>query len=193
MRFAVLTLALVSAASLSASDNELNLVVSKQMTRDYSPANLTIEQPVGLTLRYGRDLIGLGPAQLQLQAGYHAQTSAQTKFSGVDAYELKNTGYSLGAQAQWRMGVVLGVGAEIRAEQLEANTGSVSAKTTQVRPWLTGRVGFSVPLPLVQPVFGLEIAVPVSNKSADASSSNEDQLKRLSPNFEVSVYGGIRF
>lgn len=190
MRACLIGLTLVSAATLSASDNELNLRVSKQMTRDFSAADLTTEQPVGLSLRYGRDLFGLGPAQLQLQAGYHAQTTADIKEGGVKESELKNTGYSLGLQAQWRMGVVLGAGAEVRAERLKA---AGLDSTTQVRPWITGRVGFSMPLPVIQPVFGMELAVPVTNKSADASSSNEDVLKRLSPNFEVTVYGGIRF
>ncbi|WP_005036739.1 hypothetical protein [Holophaga foetida] len=187
MRYALLGLALVSAATLSASDNELNLLVSKQLTRDYS--SYSTDQPVGVTLRYGRDLIGLGPAQLQLQAGYHRQTTADFK-SGSTTGEFKNTGYSLGLQAQWRMGVVLGAGAEVRAERLQATT---LGSTTQIRPWLTGRVGFSIPLPLVQPVVGLEVAIPMTNKSADSISNNEDVLKRLSPNFEVSVYGGVRF
>jgi len=189
MRTELIALALASVTSLSASDNELNLVVSKQLTRDYAAADLSTEQPMGLTLRYGRDLIGLGPAQLQLQAGYHAQTTADIKEAGLSSSELKNTGYSLGLQAQWRMGVVLGAGAELRAERLKA---AGLDSTTQVRPWITGRVGFSLPLPLVQPIFGVEVAVPVTNKSGDATS-DEDLLKRLSPNFEVSVYGGIRF
>lgn len=190
MRAHFVGLSLLSAATLAAGDNELNLLVSKQMTRDFSALDLTTEQPVGLSLRYGRDILGLGPAQLQVQAGYHAQTTADIKEDGVKESELKNTGYSLGLQAQWRMGVVLGAGAEVRAERLRA-AGLDSA--TQVRPWLTGRVGFSMPTPLVQPVFGLEVAVPMTNKSAEAGSSSEDILKRLSPNFEVSVYGGIRF
>lgn len=190
MRYTVLCLALVSAATLSASDNELNLLVSKQMNRDFSGKNITLDQPAGVTLRYGRDLIGLGPAQLQFQAGYHSQTTADIKTNGTTTSELKNTGYSLGLQAQWRMGVVLGAGAELRAERLKAEG---MGSTTQIRPWLTGRVGFSVPLPVVKPVFGLEVAVPVTKKNADSSSSDEDVLKRISPNFEVSVYGGIRF
>ncbi|WP_005036740.1 hypothetical protein [Holophaga foetida] len=188
MRPTLIGFVLVSAATLSASDNELNLIVSKQMTRDYSAANITTEQPVGISLRYGRDLVGLGPAQLQLQAGYHAQTTADIEQNGSTG-EMKNTGYSLGLQAQWRMGVVLGAGAELRAEKLKM---AGMESTTQVRPWITGRVGFSMPLPLVQPVFGLEVALPVTNKSGDANN-DEDLLKRLSPNFEVSVYGGIRF
>lgn len=185
MRYTLLGLALVSAATLSASDHELNLLVSKQMTRDYS--TIKLDQPVGLTVRYGHDVIGLGPAQLQLQAGYHLQTKADMKNTGS---ELKNTAYSLGLQAQWRMGVVLGVGAEVRAEKLKA---AGFESSTQVRPWATGRLGFSVPLPVVQPVFGLEAAVAMTNKSSDSVSSSEDVLKRVSPNFEVSVYGGIRF
>jgi len=190
VRLTLICLALVSATSLSASDNELNLLVSKQMTRDYSAADISSDQPVGITLRYGRDLMGLGPAQLQLQAGYHAETSAELSGSGVTPSEkYKNSGYSLGLQAQWRLGVVLGAGAELRAERLQSAT---YGSTTQIRPWITGRVGFSMPLPLVQPVFGLEVAVPVTSKSGDATS-DEDVLKRISPNFEVSVYGGIRF
>lgn len=189
MRYSLIGFALVAAATLSASDNELNLMVSKQMTRDYPAADLTTDQPMGFSLRYGRDLMGLGPAQLQLQASYHAQTTADIKHGGAKDSELKNTGYSLGLQAQWRMVVVLGAGAELRAEKLKA-VGLDS--TTQVRPWITGRLGYSIPLPVVQPVFGLEVAVPVTNKGGDASSS-EDVLKRLSPNFEVSIYGGIRF
>nr|WP_320133879.1 hypothetical protein [uncultured Holophaga sp.] len=190
MNCALPALLVFAATGLSASDNELNLLVSRQLTRDFPALDLSVDQPVALTLRYGRDILGLGPAQLQLQAGYHAQSTADIKQGGVKDGELKNTGYSLGLQAQWRMGVVLGAGAEVRAERLKA---AGIDNTTQVRPWFTGRVGYSMPLPLVQPVFGLEVAVPVTNKSADSGSSDEDVLKRLSPNFEVSVYGGIRF
>ena len=197
MRTALLGIALLSAATLSASDNELNLLVSKQMTRDLSvPAGkVEVSDPVAISLRYGRDLIGLGPAQLQLQAGYHAESTADMKFNGVKNGEYKNTGYSLGLQAQWRMGVVLGAGAEMRMEKLKAvsSTGQGSYDTTQVRPWVTGRVGFSLPLPLVQPVFGLEVAAPLTKKDVNASSSQDDALKAMAPSFEVSVYGGVRF
>lgn len=188
MRYKLFGLALMSAATLSASDHELDLQITKQMTRDFT--DFKIDQPTGWALKYGYDVVGLGPAQLQLQAGYHAQTTADIKVGGTKVTEFKNTGYSLGLQAQWRMGVVLGAGAELRAENLKA---AGWASTTQVRPWVTGRVGFSVPLPIVQPVFGLELAIPMTNQKADSSSTDEDVLKRLSPNFEVSVYGGIRF
>lgn len=189
MRLTLFALALASVATLSASDHELNLVVSKQLTRDFSAADLSVKQPVGVTFRYGYDVIGLGPAQVQCQVGYHAQTSADLSSSSISE-KYTNKGLSLGLQAQWRLGVVLGAGAELRAERLQSTT---LGSTTQIRPWLTGRVGFSLPLPLVQPVVGLEVAVPTTNKSADSGSSSEDILKRLSPSFEVSVYGGVRF
>lgn len=198
MRHALLGLVLVSTATLSAADNELNLMIDKQMTRNLTIQGYEVEvqQPTSVGVRYGRDLIGLGPAQLQLQAAYHAQSSADGAVLGTSIGTYKNTGYSLGLQAQWRLGVVLGAGAEMRVEKLKGETTYPTAGTTSatlVRPWVTGRLGFSIPTPLVKPVFGLEVAVPLTKKNANDASSDEDLLKAVAPSFEVGVYGGIRF
>lgn len=195
MRHALLGLVLVSAGSLSAADNELNLILDKQMTRNLTIQGYKVEvqQPVSVGIRYGRDLIGLGPAQLQLQAAYHGESKADGAVMGNKIGEYKNTGYSLGLQAQWRMGVVFGLGSEMRVEKLKGETAYGNSSATLVRPWVTGRLGFSIPTPLVKPVFGLEVAVPLSKKNASDNSSDEDLLKAVAPNFEIGVYGGIRF
>lgn len=204
MKRTVLCLALVSTGVLFASDNELNLTVGKQFTRSYSASTdimgytvngkVEPDKPVAIGLRYGRDVIGLGPAQLQLQLAYHAETSSDVTWSAdgigsvTDPEKYKNSGFSAGLQAQWRMGVTLGLGAELRYEKIKWSTEDAS----QTRPWINARLGFQVPMPIVQPVFGLEVAVPVTNQSGTPNSSS-DLLKRLSPNFEMSLYGGIRF
>nr|WP_320133878.1 hypothetical protein [uncultured Holophaga sp.] len=191
MRLALISLALVSAATLSASDHELNLMIDKQLTPNItiSSDKVKVDEPVSVGVRYGHDLIGLGPAQLQLQAAYRRQSTVDSQ--GGSFGQIKDTGLSLGLQAQWRLGMVIGAGAELRAERLKADPTGTS--TTLVRPWVTGRVGMSFPTPLVQPVIGLEVAVPLRRASAGDGASLEDQVKALAPNFEIGVYGGLRF
>jgi hypothetical protein len=66
--------------------------------------------------------------------------------------------------------------------------------TTVTRPWLKAGIGFSVPTPLVSPFFRLEVAMAASknDKTVD-NTPTENTRKALAPEFQVGLYGGIRF
>ncbi|MBL0314111.1 MAG: hypothetical protein IPP78_15725 [Holophagaceae bacterium] len=212
MKNFLLVLTISLCCTLFASDQEVTLLVSKphaqEGTQYYPNYRLTLEptDPVAFGLRYGYDMVGFGPSKLQLQLTYHAKSSTDIKRSTGSNYyfvessaTLKNEGFSAGVQAQWRYILQLGIGAELRYEKLEMGY----MNTSQIRPWITTRVGFSVPSPGVHPVFGFEFAIPITKQKDPAImtdpvsygiySEPEGVLKSLSPRYEISLYGGVRF
>lgn len=212
MKQILLILTIGFSCALFASDKEVILLISKsqmQESKQYYPNyELTLEptEPIAFNLRYGHEIIALGSTKLQLQLTYHVQSSADIKRNTGSNYYfvessdvLKNEGFSVGAQAQWRYLLQLGLGVELRYEKLEMGY----IKTSQVRPWLIARVGYMVPSPGIHPVFGFEIAIPTANQkdpeilidpvSYGRYSEPKSVLKSLSPRYELSLYGGIRF
>jgi len=175
-RSILFAIGLVSCLPLHAGNQEVDLVVIKPMTQSYTwpgsstSAEVKPHSPTAVGLRYGYDVGGLGSAQIQFQASYHAQSRASIPaFTTAPSYserdyihldDLKNEGLSLGAEAQWRLGIEVGLGCELRYEKLQMGT----VQTSQTRPWLSGRVGYSLPMRTVRVVFGLQAGIALTNQ-----------------------------
>ncbi|GLH71214.1 hypothetical protein GETHPA_27470 [Geothrix rubra] len=150
--------------------------------------------PTGFAIRGGVDLVDLKLAALQLNATWHNRTTGDLKAGGTKVGELENQYWAVGAMVNWKFLVNLGAGVEYRSEKLTYRTTSPiagSGDTTFGRPWARVNVGFSIPTPIVSPFFALEVAAPLSRK--DNSGGYSELSEALAPQFQVGIYGGIRF
>ena len=210
-RSILFAIGLVPCLSLHAGNQEVDLVVIKPITQSYTwpgssiSAEVKPHSPTAFVLRYGHDVGGFGSAQIQLQASYHAQSRASIPgFATAPSYtvreyiqfdDLKNEGLSLGAEAQWRLGIEVGLGCELRYEKLQIGT----VQTSQTRPWLSGRFGYSLPMRTMRVVFGLQTGIALTNQGDPSYiryygfPEMDTLMKRISPRGEAGLYCGIRF
>jgi hypothetical protein len=147
--------------------------------------------------RVGFSLVDLGPALFQFTLGYQPKVKTVMEVNGA------NTGLDYGQQ-YWSAGlmfnfkafVAVGAGVEYRGEKLSLEGPGVNQSTTYGRPWARVNVGFSFPSPFVKPFVGVEAAAPLNSTSvtdAEYITDPDKALKAHAPNFQVGVYGGIRF
>ena len=189
------------AAPLAAQDFEAGVFLGQQSLDSVTISGNKIEPKAKFVAgaRVGYSLLDLGPALLQVTAGYQPKTSSEVEVNGhtVSGSKYEHQHYSVGAMFNFKAFVAVGAGVEYRFEKLEASgAGAPSGlDTTYNRPWARANIGVAFPTPLVKPFVGLEVALPLLTKSVDGSTSASvsDRLKSIAPKFQVGLYAGIRF
>lgn len=183
------------AAPLAAQDFEAGVFLGQQSLDSVTISGSKTEPKAKFVAgaRVGYSLLDLGPALLQVTAGYQPKTSSEVEVNGhtVSGSKYEHQHYSVGAMFNFKAFVAVGAGVEYRFEKLEAPAGD----TTYNRPWARANIGVAFPTPLVKPFVGLEVALPLLTKSVDGSTSASvsDRLKSIAPKFQVGLYAGIRF
>lgn len=182
------------AAPLAAQDFEAGVFLGQQSLDSVTISGSKTEPKAKFVAgaRVGYSLLDLGPALLQVTAGYQPKVKFETELNGVkDATrEYEHQHYSVGAMFNFKAFVAVGAGVEYRFEKLET---PANGDTTYSRPWARANIGVAFPTPLVKPFVGLEVAMPLVTKSQDGSLKSEDILKAQAPKFQVGLYAGIRF
>ena len=147
--------------------------------------------------RLGFSIVDLGPALFQFTVGYQPKVKTGFDANGVNTgYDYGDQYWSAGLMFNFKSFVAVGAGIEYRGEKLSMEGPGLNQSTTYGRPWARVNVGFSFPTPFVKPFVGVEAATPLSTTSvtdAEYLSNPDTALKSHAPNFQVGVYGGIRF
>lgn len=193
MKKTMLAAILLFTAPLSAQSLEVGLFAGLQ---GYRSSDLPgVSEPKAKPAYIGRlglSLVEFGPASLQTTVGLHTATDSIFKTAAGDGTFHSHTHVSLGAMFNFKAVASLGAGIEYRFERLNMTQSGMSDATFN-RPWARANVGMSFPLPEVKPFLGLEVAIPLVNKSAGGTSSIEDQIRSMAPKYQIGLYGGIRF
>jgi hypothetical protein len=146
--------------------------------------------------RLGYSVIDLGPAMLQLTAGYQPSITTTARIitqgtsvpgqpttdSGPLDYQASHT--SVGVMVNFKAVVAMGAGMEMRFEKQSLASNSVSYS----RPWIRANIGMAFPTPVIKTFVGLELAVALSS-----TSDGLQPVKSLAPKSQIGVYAGIRF
>lgn len=193
-------------AGPSAQAGEVGILLDKQFgkaqavqTALNSSTNYDAAKPTGFGIRLGMSFLDLKVAELGASITYHPKS--KDDLTGT----LKTIGSSLplsgvkygqeyiavGLQADWKLLLNLHAGLDMRQEKYTTESGGTSTSTTQTRPWVKAGVGFSLPIPVVSPFIRLEVAAPVTKTSK--TDTADDLRKALGPEYQVALYGGIRF
>ncbi|MDP1830748.1 MAG: hypothetical protein Q8K67_01730 [Geothrix sp.] len=200
MKKTLLPLLLV-AAPLSAQSFEAGLFIGQQSYKSFSDAGLTAE-PAKKTVagvRFGYSLVDLGPALLQVTAGYQPESKTGIEVNGtaVPGFDFTQKHWSVGAMFNFKAFVAIGAGVEYRSESLGVKGPLTDISTTYGRPWARANVGFAFPTPIVKPFIGLEVALPLTSTSPSTAEyfgpDDAVSLKAHAPKMQIGVYGGIRF
>ena len=149
-------------------------------------------------LRFGAAVFDLGPALLQLTAGFQPEAKSDLKGSlggsaAVVVGDFKQQHWSVGAMATFKAVVAVGVGVELRSEKLSGTLGGTPDSTTYSRAWVRANAGYAIPSPLFKPFFGIEAAFPLTTTKLTLNASNAEGLKSLAAKSQFGVYAGIRF
>ena len=202
MRKSACVLPLLCMLPLAAQSYEVGLFAGRQ-----SYQSATFSDPIGggdmdttsnnktiLAVRVGYALVDLGPALLQVTAGYQPKVST-TVTDTVPAYGFQESqtyaagSASVGLMANFKAVIAVGAGLEYRDELLSSN----GVSTHYGCPWGRVNAGYAIPSPILKPFLGLEVAVPLVSRTLSANASSTDQLQAMAPKLQVGLYGGIRF
>jgi hypothetical protein len=150
--------------------------------------------PTGFGIRAGVSILDLKVAELGLTATYHPKAEGDLELNGTKLGKFGTEYIAIGAQVDWKFLVNLHAGVDLRREKYTSDLGGLKESNSVTRPWVKAGIGFSVPTPVVSPFFRLEVAVAASkdDKTVDAPNS-ENTRKALAPEYQVGIYGGIRF
>ena len=150
--------------------------------------------------RLGFSIVDLGPALFEFTLGYQPKAKTPMDANGLASGLTYGDQYwSAGLMFNFKAFVAVGAGVEYRGEKVSLEGPGVNQSATYGRPWARVNVGFSFPTPVVKPFVGVEAAMPLASTSAPANygygpgSDSDASLKSHAPNFQVGVYGGIRF
>jgi hypothetical protein len=203
-----LTRVALASAALSvvpASAAEVGILLDKQFGKAQTvTAGATNKydsvSPTGVGIRAGFSILDLKVAELGLTATYHPKAEGDLDYSGLGKIgKIGNEYIAIGAQLDWKFLVNLHAGVDIRSEKYTwTPTNGTKDSNTVTRPWVKAGIGFSLPTPVVSPFFRLEVAVAAKkdDKTVDAYTSgsvSENTRKALAPEYQVGLYGGIRF
>lgn len=152
--------------------------------------------PNGVGLRVGLSLLDLKVAELGLTATYHPKVEGDFEVNGTTYGKLGTEYIAVGAQVDWKFLVNLHAGVDLRREKLilsefQGTNVGLNGENTVTRPWVKAGIGFSVPMPVVSPFFRLEVAMTTSKE--DKRTTTDELRKALAPEYQVALYGGIRF
>ncbi len=199
MRARLLPALLVPMLALPASSAELGLLLDKQFGKAQTVAAIggmpvgkfDAIQPAGFGIRAGFSVLDLKVAELGLTATYHPKAEEDLVVQNVKAGKYSSEYIALGAQVDWKFLVNLHAGVDLRREKLTTDVAGVEDSNTVTRPWIKAGIGFSVPTPLVSPFFRLEVAMATTKE--DKKDSADNLRKALAPEYQIGLYGGIRF
>lgn len=154
--------------------------------------------PTGFGIRAGVSILDLKVAELGLTATYHPKAEGDLEYNSGKIGKFGTEYIAIGAQVDWKFLVNLHAGVDLRREKYTSDVVGVGKDSSTVtRPWVKAGIGFSVPTPIVSPFFRLEVAVAASkdDKTVDSYSVavTENTRKALAPEYQVGIYGGIRF
>lgn len=191
-----LALLLVASGPGLLATGEIGVLLDKQIGKAQS-INLPVfgkvgsydaVSPTGMGFRVGFSLINLKVAELGAELTYHPKAEGDVVISGYNTGQKLGTEYlALGAKVEWKFLVNLYGGMEIRQERLTLG----SEKVNYSRPWIKAGIGTTLPLPFITPTFRLELAMPTVKD--EKSGSMSEVAKALAPQFQVSLYAGIKF
>ncbi len=200
MKKMLVALALV-AAPLAAQDFDDGLLVAQNTYKSQTISGNEIK-PDSKTVvagRFGYAIVDLGPALFQLTAAYQPKVDTSVEINGADMGDKYGHQYwSVGAMFNFKAFFAFGAGIEYRSEKLTASGPTIGSEvsTTYGRPWARANIGLSFPTPIVKPFVGVEVAAPLTSQSVSDTEYLNDSSKALkshAPNFQVGIYGGIRF
>ena len=154
--------------------------------------------PTGFGIRAGVSILDLKVAELGLTATYHPKAEGDLEYNSGKIGKFGTEYIAIGAQVDWKFLVNLHAGVDLRREKYTSDVVGVGKDSSTVtRPWVKAGIGFSVPTPIVSPFFRLEVAVAASkdDKTVDSYSVavTDNTRKALAPEYQVGIYGGIRF
>lgn len=192
-------------AGTSAQAGEIGLLFDRQfgkaqaVTYAGGSTNFDATKPTGVGIRLGMSFLDLKFAELGAAITYHPKSKEDLKginqtLSGSTPLSGAKYGseyIAIGAQLDWKLLVNLHAGIDVRQEKYTTETASGSASTTQTRPWIKAGIGFGIPLPVVSPFVRLEVAAPFTKTSK--TDTPDDLRKALGAEYQVALYGGIRF
>ena len=194
MRARLLPALLVPMLALPASAGELGLILDKQFGKAQTVTlvgKYDAVRPAGVGLRAGLSLLDLKVAELGVTATYHPKAEEDLVLDGVKLGKYGTEYIAVGAQVDWKFLVNLHAGVDLRREKLTTDVAGVEDSNTVTRPWIKAGIGFSVPTPLVSPFFRLEVAMATTKE--DKKDSADNLRKALAPEYQIGLYGGIRF
>jgi hypothetical protein len=189
-----LLLPLILVAPLAAQTFEVGLNISRQQYPSHTELSSFRVEPQDKTVvaaRFGYAIVDLGPALFQVTAAYQPKVDTEVEVNGSSAgmEKMGHEYWGVGAMFNFKALVAVGAGVEYRSEKI-TNAGM---STTYGRPWARVNAGYAFPTPLVKPFIGIEVAAPLTKKDYSDSLGAEDLMKSFAPQFQVGVYGGIRF
>lgn len=175
---------------------EVGLLLDKQFGKAQAitaipGAKYDAVSPTGFGIRAGVSILDLKVAELGLTATYHPKAEGDLELNGVKLGKYGSEYIAIGAQVDWKFLVNLHAGVDLRREKYTTDVLGVKESNTATRPWVKAGVGFSVPTPVVSPFFRLEVAVAATKE--DKVDSPDNFRKAMAPEYQVGIYGGIRF
>lgn len=202
MKIRIVVVLLFIFAPLSAQTWELGIFTGSQTYNSLSNSmpglttNGSCAKKTVFAARLGYSVIDLGPAMLQLTAGYQPSVNTTARIitqgtsvpgqaptdSGPLDYQASHT--SVGVMVNFKAVVAVGAGMEMRFEKqsLASNT------ATYARPWIRANIGMAFPTSAIKPFVGLELAASLST-----NSDGLQPVKSLAPKSQIGAYVGIRF
>ncbi len=188
----------VGLTALPARASELGLLVDKQVgvAQAFTGAKFDASRPNGYGIRGAYTVLDLKVAEVGLTATYHPETKTDLIYNGSNVGKFNDEYMSVGAQVDWKFLVNLHAGVDFRREKLTTEGSSLAGagRTTYTRPWINAGLGFSLPTPVVSPFVRLELAMATTKQgSINTGSSPDDIRKALAPEYQIGLYGGIRF
>lgn len=195
----------VGMLALPARASEIGVMVDKQFGKAQTVAvtvpgmsagaKLDAVSPTGFGIRGAYTVLNLKVAEIGLTGTYHGKAEGDFAVDGVGKIgRLSNEYMAIGAQVDWKFLVNLHVGLDLRREKFttsECLVPSQNGSTTQTRPWLRAGIGFGIPLPVVTPFVRFEVAMATTK--AEDTTNMEEVRKALAPQYQIGLYGGIRF
>jgi hypothetical protein len=185
-------------AMLPAQASELGLLVDKQVgtSQAFGTHNFDGCKPSGYGIRGAYTVLDLSVAEVGLTATYHPESKSDLVRNGSNSGRFNDEYMAIGAQVDWKLLVDLHAGIDLRRERLttESAPGFSDGSTTYTRPWIKAGIGYSVPTPAVSPFVRLEVAMAATKQgSLGANPSADDFRKAMAPEYQIGLYGGIRF
>lgn len=203
MKNRVLLFPLLAMLPLSAQSWEIGLFAGQQSynSLSYSAVGHSVygsaSRKAAVGARLGYSVMDLGPAVLQVTAAVQPSvtTSARITSAGTTTpgpgnstdsgpMDYRTSFTSAGMMLQFKAPVTVGAGLEMRFEKL----GLPATEATFARPWLRAHLGLAIPIPLLKPFIGLEVAAAITSRD-----DFREPAKSLAPKTQVGVYAGIRF
>jgi hypothetical protein len=176
----------------------LGFLVDKQAgsSQTFGTYDFDACKPSGYGIRGAYTVLDLSVAEVGLTATYHPESKTDLVVNGVNSGKFNTEYLAIGAQVDWKFLVNLHAGIDLRRERLttESAPGFGDGSTTYTRPWIKAGIGWSAPTPVVSPFVRLEVAMAATKQgSLSANPSADDFRKAMAPDYQIGLYGGIRF